>query len=231
VGLIAARLDVLTRAACVLLEESVPELAAGALVVAYDPVRLLDATGEIAETVHAVLARLSELGHQVVEVALPTADELVYAHGAVVCAEARAVWASRWPQDADKFGDTARRSLAYAQSVSAEEVADAWRVIARARGMIARAFEAADVIVGPTTIIAPPPVGARRARIGQAEVGIVRALMSETCTYNVSGHPALAMPTPVRIGHIPVSIQLAGKNDMGLLRIAAVIEAELATLA
>jgi Asp-tRNA(Asn)/Glu-tRNA(Gln) amidotransferase A subunit family amidase len=232
VGLMAAQLDVLTKAACVLLGEGAPQQPpAGTPVVAHDPARLQDATGEIAATVRAVLDRLRELGHEVVEIALPSADELAYAHGAVVCAEARGIWAAHWPQDAAQFGDTARRSLAYAQSVSPEDVEDAWRVIAAARGTIARAFDRADVIIGPTMIIPPPAIGTRRARIGQAEVGIVRALMSETCTYNVSGHPALAMPTPRRIGRIPVSIQLAGKDDMGLLSIAAVMEAALATLA
>jgi aspartyl-tRNA(Asn)/glutamyl-tRNA(Gln) amidotransferase subunit A len=214
-----------------MLGESVPKSTAGSLVVGCDPGRLLDATGEIAETVHAVLSRLRELGHRVVEVALPPADELVYAHGAVVCAEAREVWASHWPQEAQRFGDTARRSLAYAQSVSPEDVEDAWRVIAAARETIARAFDIADVIVGPTTIIPPPAVGSRRVRIGQAEVGIVRALMSETCTYNVSGHAALAMPTARRIGRVPVSIQVAGKDDLGLLALARVGETALESLA
>jgi Asp-tRNA(Asn)/Glu-tRNA(Gln) amidotransferase A subunit family amidase len=228
VGLIAARLDVLTRAACVLLGEGESQPPARPLVVAHDPARLQDATGEIAETVRAVLACLRERGHEVVEVALPPADELVYAHGAIVCAEARAVWASHWPQDADRLGDTARRSLAYAQSISPEEVEAAWRVIAVARKTIERTLDGVDAIVGPTLIIPPPAVGTRRARIGQTEVGIVRALMSETCTYNVSGHPAVAMPTARRIGRIPVSIQIAGRDDMQLLRVAALIEPALA---
>ncbi|MGE3784814.1 MAG: amidase [Alphaproteobacteria bacterium] len=230
VGVIAARLDVLTRAVGVLLDEPEPGLPDRPLVVAHDAAHLDHVPEATSATVRGLLARLRELGHRPLEVELPDPEHLTFAHGAIVCAEAREVWAAHWPQDARRFGDTARRSLAYAQSVSAADVDAAWRIIEEARGTIARAFEGVDLIIGPTLALAPPVVGSRHVRIGPVEMGIVGALMRETCPFNVSGHPAIAMPARRRIGSVPVSIHVAGKSDMQLLGAASIIEKALSDI-
>jgi Asp-tRNA(Asn)/Glu-tRNA(Gln) amidotransferase A subunit family amidase len=230
VGVMAARLDVLTRAACVLLDEPEPALPDRPLVVAHDPSHLDHVPEEVAATVRGLLARLRVQGHMPLEVALPDPEDLTIAHGAIVCAEAREAWSAHWPQHAQRFGETARRSLAYAQSVSAADVDAAWRIIDEARGTIARAFEGVDLIIGPTLALPPPVVGSRRVRIGAREIGIIGALMRETCPFNVSGHPALAMPARRRIGRVPVSIQVAGKSDMQLLGAAPIIEKALSEM-
>ena len=56
----------------------------------------------------------------------------------------------------------------------------------------------------------------------------VRALMLRmTQPFNVSGHPAIVLPCGMTPSSLPVSLQLVGMRSVGLLDVAAGVEAML----
>ena len=223
VGLLARDLDVMSRAASVLLAEPLSEPKPRTLVIGFDPYRLEGVADDIAEAVLASLILLGAAGHDIRELRIPDRDALIDAHGIITCAEARTNWAAHWPHDARLLGDTVRRTLEYAQGIADSEVAEARAVIAQLGTEIDTVVGQVDIVLGPTLRVSPPPAGARRVRCGEMDVPVVRALLSETCVFNASGHPALSLPLRERGHGVPVSLQLAAREDMSLLAGARII--------
>lgn len=225
VGLIARDLDVLERGWRVLagIRPAAP-IRNERLRMGFDPERLADCSSVERGAVEKALVWLEAQGHALSEIRLPKVLEVAEVHGAIVCAEAADIWSAHWPHDRKLFTETARRSLDYAARITAREIADARHRLADIRARIAHSFDAVDVVLGPTIAVPPPPAGARRVSYAGGDVPVVLALLAETCTFNVSGNPALAMPLPwPGEAGIPVSLQIAarhGREDtaMGLAR-------------
>ena len=212
-GLLAADLGILERATRVLLPGASEPLS---LVrrIGFDPQRLAGSEATIRTSVERALSWLAAQGFTLVEVELPDRIELAEMHGAIVCAEALDVWRAHWPRDAGRFADTARRTLAYAATRPAEVLVQARDMLPFARVSIARAFEEADAIVGPTIAVPPPRIDARTVPFCGFDAPVVFALLAETCPFNVSGNPALSLPLPwLGDGGIPVSLQIATRHD------------------
>ena len=219
IGILAADLDLLARTARAMLGE--PKPPEGSLErIGFDAARLAGAAPPIRDAIERTLGWLAGEGHELIEIELPERVTLAEMHGTIVCAEAREIWREHWPRDAARFGDTARRSLAYADTIEAAEITEAQEWVSAARGDIDRAFMDVDLIVGPTIAVPPPAVGARRVDCGGTEVPVVFALLAETCPFNVSGHPALAMPLPWYEHGIPISLQIAARRDRDIDAIA-----------
>lgn len=228
VGLLARDLDTLARASAVLLDATAVAPPVRPLVIGFDPHRLEGVDDDIAEAIFASLILLGAAGHDVRELHLPDRDALIDVHATITCAEARAAWAAHWPHDAHRLGDTIRRTLDFAQGITETEVGEARAAMTELSAGIGAAVATVDVVLGPTLRVPPPATGARRVRIGDADVPVVRALLAETCPFNLSGHPALSLPVPERRAGVPVSMQLAGADDMTLLAHADVISRALA---
>jgi Asp-tRNA(Asn)/Glu-tRNA(Gln) amidotransferase A subunit family amidase len=215
VGVIAGDIDALERVSRVLIPRSFQSApGSGPTRIGFDAARLAALDDEpIRVAIERALTFLAAEGMTLVEVDLPDRFALAEMHGAIVCAEALEIWRPHWPRDAALFGDTARRSLAYAASLPDDVVAAARAELPAQRAAVARAFDEADAIVGPALAVPPPRVGARRVRFGGIDVPVVMALLAETCPFNVSGNPALSLPLPwPSVDGIPVSLQIAVRH-------------------
>ncbi len=219
IGLLAAGIDVLDRTARVLLPASRGSLD-DIRRIGFDPNRLAGSDDTIRSAVERTLSWLAAQGFALTEIELPDRLALAEMHGAIVCAEALEIWRDHWPRDAARFADAARRSLAYAATLPPDEPASARQSLIEMRAAIGRAFDAADVILGPTIAVPPPRVGARRVALEGEEVPVVFALLAETCPFNVSGHPALSLPLPWPAADgIPTALQIALPQDNELAAI------------
>lgn len=217
VGLLAADLDILEAGWRALSPDNRKTRATPVRSVGFDPARLAAADAAPRDGIAMVLARLAERGIAVREIVLPGALEIAEVHGAIVCAEALEIWHEHWPREADRFTPTARKSLSYAAQLTRAEIALAQSRLSGLRAAIARPFDEVDAIVGPTLAIEPPRVGARTAVLWGETVPVVFALLAETVTFDVSGHPALAMPHPaMTAAGTPVSVQIATRPDAEL---------------
>ncbi len=89
-----------------------------------------------------------------------------------------------------------------------------------------RVFSRCDVLLTPTLAERPPqaPVLGRKP----APVALVRSMpmIAYTALWNVTGHPAAALPTGIADDGLPVSVQLVGRrfDEVTLFALSAQIE-------
>ena len=223
VGLIARDAEILARTGAALLATRFAESSVSGplrLVAERDDDRLWQP--EVADAFSKALDRLRAAGHDIERVAIPGRREIAHAHGLLVLSEAAAVYADLTDEERGQLGEAAKRALRYADTFDASALADAAAVRDVLRRETDRMMEDADLILSPTLPILPPPEGARRVLFGGEEVPPVVALTALTCLANLTGHPAVALPTG---GSPPGSIQLlaARDGDLRLLTLARML--------
>lgn len=172
---------------------------------------------EVLALFQQVIASCRSAGLETISIALPSLEEILDAHRTIVLAEAADVYR---PYAADRLAGLAQRSLAFATTISSYDVDHAHATIAVARAAIETAFNQVDMILAPTLPCAVPARDERQIEIQGDPISVIAALMSFTAPFNVSGHPAVSLPTSLTLHNIPFSIQLVGplRTDRQLLR-------------
>ncbi|WP_434287799.1 amidase [Celeribacter sp. SCSIO 80788] len=155
-----------------------------------------------------VRGALSHESITVDDIALPAFMEAFTAGVAIINAEN---WAALGPiQTTGKVNPDVGDRIYAARLVTPEEVAASEEVRARITAEIDALFESFDVIALPTLSEAPPTL--ERARTDPTAVAVTRNVRA----FNLSGHPALAMPLGALNG-APVSLQLVGPKGRDAL--------------
>lgn len=223
VGIIARDTDILVRAGTALLS------AAGTAPPAGAPLRLAverDDGGlwqpEVAASFSAAVDRLRAAGHRIEYVAIPDRRAVAHAHGLLVLSEAAPVYAGLAAEERERLGEAAKRALRYAETFDPAALADAAATRDGLRRRVDALLEDVDLVLSPTLPILPPATDARRVPFGTEEVPPVVALTALTCLANLTGHPAVALPTG---GNPPGSIQLLAARgaDIRLLSFARML--------
>jgi aspartyl-tRNA(Asn)/glutamyl-tRNA(Gln) amidotransferase subunit A len=165
------------------------------------------------------VSQLTLLGARVDDVQLPD-YALMEAIGAVVLhAETLEIHRATLRTRGTEYGRQAYQSLASGISLGADEVAEA-RTAARAlRDEVdAAIFARYDALVTANTLTTAPPVSAFQN--GEPVWTAMRTL-----PFNVTGHPALAIPTGLVDG-LPVGMQIVGKafDEAAICRVGAAFE-------
>jgi amidase len=155
-----------------------------------------------------VRAALTHDGVKVEEIDLPSFMDAFEAGVAIINAEN---WAALGPiQATGKVNPDVGDRIYAARLVTPEDVAASEKVRARITAEIDALFERFDVIALPTISEAPPTL--ERARTDPTAVAVTRNVRA----FNLSGHPALAMPLGALNG-APVSLQLVGPKQRDAL--------------
>jgi Asp-tRNA(Asn)/Glu-tRNA(Gln) amidotransferase A subunit family amidase len=86
-----------------------------------------------------------------------------------------------------------------------------------------------DALILPTLPIPAPPIGATTAMVGTTAEPIRNLMLRLTQPFNVTGHPAIAMPIGMSRDGLPCSLQLVGRRMQtdALLRVALTCEAQI----
>jgi len=140
----------------------------------------------------------------------------------VVLREAARVHADRLVSLRSSYGPGTLALLDAGAQVSDEAHRAALEEASSLAGLVDASLEGFDVLAGPTApFVAPehdPPFGVEDSPEGWF-----------TGVYNLTGHPALSLPVPVRAGGLPVGLQLAAARgaDALLLQVASDVEAAL----
>jgi aspartyl-tRNA(Asn)/glutamyl-tRNA(Gln) amidotransferase subunit A len=172
------------------------------------------------------VAALQRAGARIAPVEIPHASltSAVYLH--IHASEGSEYHARMLETMADRYTPTVRLRLEMGRYILAEDYVRAQN----ARLVLVREVDAAigdcAALMLPTMPIPAPPIGADTVTIdGRDEQ--VRALMLR-CTqlFNVTGHPAIAMPCGVTPEGLPCSLQLVGRRSQtdALCRIALAVE-------
>jgi aspartyl-tRNA(Asn)/glutamyl-tRNA(Gln) amidotransferase subunit A len=126
----------------------------------------------------------------------------------------------------EKYTEAVRTRLEAGRYIQAEDYV---RALA-GREVLGREVDAAlaqhDALILPAMPIVAPPIGAVNVMVGKSEQPVRSMMLRLTQLFNLTGHPALAVPMGVASAGLPSSVQLVGcrMQTDALLRVALACE-------
>lgn len=158
---------------------------------------------EVMAAVDAAAESFRRLGASVEEVVLPPRALFDAATWTLMLAEGFAVHRDMLANRAADYGRTARERLSIGALVSGAEVIQAQRHRRVLTGALDAALRGYDAILCPTAATLPPALAA-------VDDGPWRRSHPITAPFNLTGHPAIAVPAGFSAEGLPLSLQLVG---------------------
>jgi aspartyl-tRNA(Asn)/glutamyl-tRNA(Gln) amidotransferase subunit A len=173
----------------------------------------------------AALDRLRKAGAHVGEIEIHHANDIAPIYLNLVLADAAAYHATTLEAMPEKYSPAVRLRLEMGRYILAEDYV---RALA-GREVLTREVDAAlgqhDALVLPTLPIPAPVLGAPTVEVEGKTESIRNLMLRLTQLFDVTGHPAIAIPMGMTAG-LPTSLQLVGGREQtdALLRVALACE-------
>ena len=175
---------------------------------------MLGLSDEVAHAFHDAMRQLRSAGAQVDEVSLPNLDHATTIATNIMFAEA-AEYHEQWMRTRPhEYGADVRRSLEAGMLTPAMYYVRAQRARPAMLAEALRALDVFTVLAAPTTAITAPrlaPDGHTPISESGEQVDLLATVLRYTAPFNVTGQPALAIPTGLAPNGMPVSMQIIGK--------------------
>lgn len=169
----------------------------------------------------AALEVLAGLGAEIVDVALPPLQHQLAAMWTICHAEQFAVHQQALRSRPQDYARVTRERLMIGAFVSGPQLAQAQRLRRLLTEQVNALLEGCDaLLVAPIPGVAP--------RLEDVDDGPWRRAQPLTSGFNVTGHPAMTLPSGFGEGGMPLSLQLVGRlfDEATLLRIGHAYEQE-----
>ena len=181
---------------------------------------------EILLAVEQVKQHLVVLGAKVVPVDIPDMTHTRAVSLTVQMPEALS-WHTPYLRDrGDLYGQDFRAGLALGQCILAEQYVRAKRFMEQYRQATNTIFEDVDVILTPGAPEIAPKIGVAELHRDGVHEAAGNAITRFTSFFNMTGHPALTMPSGIHSEGLPMSIQLIGRyfDEKTVIQTAHAIE-------
>ena len=177
----------------------------------------------------ATRARLVGTGHHVEDVEIPSAGITpdVYLH--IVLPEASRYHAPMLATDAERYSPGVRLRLEMGRYVLAEDYVRAMELRRLLTAQVDAALDSYDALLLPALAIPAPPLGATSVDIDGTPEPVRAAMLRLTQLFNLTGHPAIAVPAGSTTGGLPIGMQLVGRRGATaeLLSLAETLEPQI----
>jgi aspartyl-tRNA(Asn)/glutamyl-tRNA(Gln) amidotransferase subunit A len=176
--------------------------------------------------IDAAIGRLAESGYSVRDVAIAhaewTAD--VYLH--IVLPEAACFHAPLLAEHADKYSPGVRLRLEMGRYVLAEDYVRAMRMRDVLTKAVDTALDRCDALLLPALPIPAPRLGASTVDVDGTQQPVRATMLRLTQLFNLTGHPAIAIPAGRGPEGLPRSLEIVGHRGRTerLLDVAAAVE-------
>jgi aspartyl-tRNA(Asn)/glutamyl-tRNA(Gln) amidotransferase subunit A len=152
----------------------------------------------------------------------------VYLH--IVLPEASRYHAATLEAHADAYSPGVRLRLEMGRYVLAEDYVRAIRLRELLRISVDRALEGCDALLLPALAIPAPPLGAASVGVDGSSEPVRAIMLRLTQVFNLSGHPAIALPCGLTTSGLPMGLQLVGRRGEThrLLDVAETLEDQIA---
>lgn len=181
---------------------------------------------DVREMIERVQESLRARGHTIVNIELPHAEWTpdVYLH--IVLPEAAAFHALRLDGYAELYSPGIRLRLEMGRYVLAEDYVRAMRLRQILSREVDQALRGCDALLLAAMAIPAPPLGASTVEVDGVSQPVRAAMLKLTQLFNMTGHPAIALPGGDGRDGLPRVIQLVGHRARTerLLDIAAAVE-------
>jgi aspartyl-tRNA(Asn)/glutamyl-tRNA(Gln) amidotransferase subunit A len=174
---------------------------------------------------HALM-RVRDAGYGLREIAIADAACTPDAYLHICLPEASCFHARMLAEHAALYSPGVRLRLEMGRYILAEDYVRAMRLRARLTAAVDRALDRCDALVLPAMPIPAPPVGAPTVSIDGVNMPVRATMLSRTQLFNLTGHPAIALPAGRGPDGLPRSLQLVGHRGRTarLLEVAAALE-------
>jgi aspartyl-tRNA(Asn)/glutamyl-tRNA(Gln) amidotransferase subunit A len=172
---------------------------------------------------------LTAAGHSIIDLSIERAAWTpdVYLH--IVLPEASCCHATTLDRHAAAYSPGVRLRLEMGGYVLAEDYVRAMRLRDVLTAAVDDAVQRCDALLLPALAIPAPPVGAASVDVDGAREPIRAIMLKLTQLFNVTGHPAVALPAGSGHDGLPRGLQLVGQRGRTerLLDIAAAVELQI----
>jgi len=169
---------------------------------------------------------LTDAGHEVVDVRIERAELTPHVYLHLSLPEAAWYHAPLLERHASGYSPGVRLRIEMGRYVLAEDYIRALRLRDVLIERVDRALDGCDALMLPTLPIPAPPLGVQSIVIDGRKEPLRAAMLRLTQLFNITGHPAIALPTPRERDGLPRSMQLVGRRGrtIPLLETAAAVE-------
>ena len=185
---------------------------------------------QVASSFEGACDRLRSAGAEIEDVRIPHANDIapIYLH--IVLAEAAAYHATALESRADDYTPNVRLRLEMGRYILAEDYARALRGRDILKREVSAALEGRDALFLPALPIPAPKLGVGTVKVGATEEPVRNITLRLTQLFNLSGHPAIALPCGHTLEGLPIGGQLVGATGKtrDLLELAHSLEPYLA---
>jgi aspartyl-tRNA(Asn)/glutamyl-tRNA(Gln) amidotransferase subunit A len=184
------------------------------------------ADAEILAAARQCLARLADRGAQLLPVALPDLAPARTVSLLLQMPEVLSYHRRHLPEKLNLYGEDVRSGLAFAQFILAEHYVRAQRMIEKYRRETEVALTGVDAIVTPTCPIVAPRLGTVAVATGGLDEPVGNALTRFTSFFNMTGAPALSVPSGLHSSGLPMGVQIVGRpfDEETVLAIGQAVE-------
>jgi len=184
-------------------------------------------SAEVEQSFAAAVEQLRELGASVDQVSIPSLPLSGIINGLVTWVEATEIhqkWMATRPQD---YGDDVRRLLEIGMMIPGSAYVRAQRARTRVLAQATDALADRDVLIAPGAGIPAPKIGeSRRFDAEGGGVDVLTGILRFTQPFDVTGQPAIAIPTGLSPEGLPLSMQIVGRPfaEATVLQVASAYE-------
>jgi aspartyl-tRNA(Asn)/glutamyl-tRNA(Gln) amidotransferase subunit A len=173
------------------------------------------------------LERLRAAGAHVADVAIPHTDAIAATYLNIVLTDAFAYHRPTLERAPEQYTAPVRQRLEMGRLVSASDYHHALNMRDVLRRDVSAALAGHDALMLPTLPIPAPLIGAETVQIGERNEPVRPIMLRLTQLFNLTGHPAIALPAGTTSAGLPCSLQLVGADTESLLRVALACEPQI----
>jgi aspartyl-tRNA(Asn)/glutamyl-tRNA(Gln) amidotransferase subunit A len=184
---------------------------------------------QVAASYESTCARLADAGATLDNAEIAHAGDIapIYLH--IVLCEAAALHAKTLDSHADDYTPNVRIRLEMGRYILAEDYVRALRGRQLLIDEVDAALQQHDALLLPSLAVPAVRLGAAVVKIGSSEEPVRNITLRLTQLFNITGHPALTLPSGATGDGLPIGVQLAGGRNRTheLLSVAAAVESVL----
>jgi aspartyl-tRNA(Asn)/glutamyl-tRNA(Gln) amidotransferase subunit A len=181
---------------------------------------------EIRNSFNEAVATLEKLGVEINEVKIISNEEIRKAAILILSSEAALEHRNLLEEHGEKYGPDVLERLRTGQEFSLEQYINALRGRQKIIREMELLFDEIDFLITPSVQIKAPRIGEKTVLLDKTEINIINGCTRFTRLANITGYPAIVIPSGYSSDSLPLSIQLMAKKtgDKDLIQIAHAYE-------